>query len=128
MKSCGATHVIDRKLPSDRIVEEVKAISGGPVDLTFDAVSELDTLRELAVPVLRQGGQLVYVFPAHEEVVKKLASEKGIEAVCSRAFQSSEQTRGALAGLYAKLPELLQQGLIKVGLIANSPISSFPLC
>ncbi|KAI0807631.1 hypothetical protein C8Q74DRAFT_1228406 [Fomes fomentarius] len=36
----------------------------------------------------------------------KLASEKGIEAVCSRAFQSSERNRSALV-------ELLQQGLIK---------------
>lgn len=113
VKSYGATHVIDRKLSSDRIVEEVKIIAGGPVDLAYDAISEPDTLA-LSAAVLPQGGQFVYVLPDKEELVSRLVSEKNLKAVFAIAVQSLEKNRGALVDLYSKLPEYLEQGVIKV--------------
>ncbi|KAI0742458.1 hypothetical protein C8Q80DRAFT_908400 [Daedaleopsis nitida] len=53
VKAYSATHVNRRKLPSEKVIEEVKVIAGGPVDLAFDAVSIPGTLK-LSVAVLKQ--------------------------------------------------------------------------
>ncbi len=113
VKLYGATHVVDRKLSEERTIAEVHAIAGGPVDLVYDAVSEDSTLR-LAAAAVREGGQAVVVLPGQEELSKTLFDPKHVEWVIARGFQSSERNKGALAGLWKKLPELLKEGALKV--------------
>ncbi|KAI1789677.1 GroES-like protein [Ganoderma leucocontextum] len=111
LDSFGATHVVDRTLPSERIVEQVKAIVNGPVDLAYDAVSEESTVK-IAGAVLRSGGQLVVVLPNAAEFIKDDIEEKKIQAIQAQGVMSGVN-RGALAGLWEKLPEFLEKGLIK---------------
>ncbi len=113
VKLYGATHVVDRKLSEQRTIAEVTAIAGGPVDLVYDAVSEDSTLH-LAGAAVREGGQVVVVLPGQEELFKKLFDPKHVEWVIARGFQSSDRNKGALAGLWKKLPELLKEGVLKV--------------
>ena len=112
LTSFGATHVLDRKLPSEKIIEEVKAIAKGPVDLAYDGVSEEDTVKT-ATAVLRSGGQLVIVLPTAEGFIKDIIEEKKMQLVSALGVMSGVN-RGALAGLWEKFPELLEKGLIKV--------------
>lgn len=110
----GATHVIDRTLPEEKIVEQVKAIVGGPVDISYDAVSTAETTK-LSVAVLKpDGGRLVYVFFGQGALIAELTAGKNVEAVCARGLQTSERNLGALASLYAKLPELIKEKALKV--------------
>ncbi|KAI0702772.1 GroES-like protein [Earliella scabrosa] len=111
-RSYGATHVLDRTLPADRVIEEVQAIAGGPVDLVYDAISEPDTLA-LSVAVLCPRGRLVFVRPDMHERVGGLVVEKELQALYAQGAQCLEQTRGALSGFYEKLPALLEEGLIR---------------
>lgn len=111
LTSFGATHVLDRKLPSEKIIEEVKAIAKGPVDLAYDGVSEEDTVKT-ATAVLRSGGQLVIVLPTAEGFIKDIIEEKKMQLVSALGVMSGVN-RGALAGLWEKFPELLEKGLIK---------------
>ncbi|PIL36596.1 hypothetical protein GSI_00285 [Ganoderma sinense ZZ0214-1] len=107
----GATHVLDRTLPSEKIIEEVKVIASGSVDLVYDAVSEESTVK-LAGAVLRSGGQLVLVLASAEEPIKDIIQEKKIETVSAMGIMSGTN-RGSLEGLWEKLPEFLEKGLIK---------------
>ncbi|KAI0705980.1 GroES-like protein [Cerioporus squamosus] len=108
----GATHVIDRKLSEESTIAEIRAIAGGPVDLVYDAVSDDGTIT-LAAAAVQEGGQAVVVLPDKEELYKKLFDPKHVEWVIARGFQSSERNKGALAGLWRKLPELLEEGALK---------------
>ncbi len=129
LTSFGATHVLDRTLPSENILEEVQAIANGPVDLAFDAVSENDTL-QLASAAVRFGGQLVVVLPGSEESIKDVIQEKKIQAVPA-VGRMSGVNRGALDGLWEKLPEFLEKGLIKVGgayFIIDASVAERVLC
>lgn len=113
LKTFGATHVVDRKLSVEKIIAEIHAIAGGPVDLVYDTVSEDSTLA-LAEAAVRQGGQVVVVDPGKGELFQKLFGPKGVEWVIARGIQSSERNKGALAGLWRKLPGLLEEGVLKV--------------
>ncbi|KAI0753649.1 chaperonin 10-like protein [Fomes fomentarius] len=112
VKSYGATHVLDRKRPSEEIISEITRIAGGPVDVVYDAISEEDTLA-LSVAVARQAGQLVYTLGYKAELVQKLAAEKGLQTVAARASLLDPKDRGSVDGLLEKLPQLLREGLLK---------------
>ena len=58
-KAQGATHVIDRMLPQDQIVEQVKAIVGDLVDLSYETVVEDETIALSAAAVKPGGAALV---------------------------------------------------------------------
>ncbi|RPD53645.1 GroES-like protein [Lentinus tigrinus ALCF2SS1-7] len=112
VKAYGATHVIDRKLSQDKIIEQVKAIAGGLVDLSYETVVEEETIT-LSAAAVRPGGQLVVVLPGKEPLIQKLTEPKDVQWVIARGLQSTEQNKGALLGLLRKLPELLEEGVIK---------------
>lgn len=112
LRSFGATHVIDRTLPVEEIVEEVQTIADGPVGIVYDAVSEKSTL-QLATAALRHGGQLVLVIPGAEVAIKDVIEEKKIHIV-SAMGRMSGVTQDALANFWKKLPECLEKSLIKV--------------
>ena len=113
LKSYGATHVVDRTLPSNELINDVKAIAGGSVDLAYDAISTQDIL-DLSGELLRPGGQLVFVVPGREELIKDVIAQKKLRAICARGLLTLKQNRGALNSLLVKVPELLEQGLIRV--------------
>ncbi|KAI0779737.1 GroES-like protein [Fomes fomentarius] len=113
VKAYGATHVIDRKLPTADVVKQVTAIAGGGgVDLVYDAISTEDTLA-LSEAVARPGSQLVCVTPPLGEFVAKLAADKRLQVAVAQGSMSIEKNRGGIDGLLEKLPQLLQDGLLK---------------
>lgn len=116
VKAYGATHVIDRKLPTADIITQVTAIAGGGVDLVYDAISTQDTLA-LSEAVARPGAQLVCVNPPLGEFVTKLAADKRLQVAVAQGSLSIEKNRGGIDGLLEKLPQLLQDGLLKVGIL-----------
>ncbi len=120
LKSQGATHVIDRKLPHDAIVEQVKAIAGGLVDLSYDTVVEEETIT-LSAAAVRPGGQLVVILPGKEQLLQKLSEPKDVQWIIARGLQSTEQNKGALSGLLQTLPDLINEGVIKVRLSCSFP-------
>ncbi|TFK83846.1 GroES-like protein [Polyporus arcularius HHB13444] len=95
------------------IVEEVKAIAGDLVDLSYDTVVEDDTIA-LATAAVKPRAQLVVSIHGKEELVTKLTKPKGIQWIIGRGLQSTEQNKGALSGLLPKLPGLIEEGVIKV--------------
>ncbi len=119
LKSQGATHVLDRKLPQGTIVEQVKAIACGLVDLSYDTVVENDTIA-LATAAVKPGGQLVVSIHGKEELLTKLTKHKGVQWLIGRGLQSTEQNKGALSGLLPKLPGLIKEGVIKVREMASA--------
>ena len=112
-KHNGATHVIDRTLSQEKVVEEVLKIAGSPVDLAYDGVSEAETI-ELSVAVLRKGGSLIVLQPGKNELVNSLTAPKGVKWTFVVALGSLERNQGALAGLWERLPELLADGSLQV--------------
>ena len=59
----GATHVLDRALPSPALSAKIAPIAGGaPIELVYDAVSHADT-QALGYEVLAPGGTLVTTLP-----------------------------------------------------------------
>lgn len=105
--------MIDRKLPADKVVEQVKEIAGGPVDVVYDPLGKEDT-PAIATAVIRKGGHLVTAVPYTEDASAKLAAEKDVKVVWARGGLASKDNIGTIDGLLSKLPEYLDNGLIKV--------------
>ena len=120
LKTYGATHVIDRKLPQERILAEVRAIAGDLVDLVYDGVTD-DSTVALATVAVKDGGQVVFVLPLQEEILKGAFEPRGVQWVIAEGLQSFEVNKGALVGLWRKLPELLKEKILRVreALICN---------
>ena len=112
-KAQGATHVIDRKLSQDQIVEQVKAIVGDLVDLSYETVVEDETIA-LSAAAVKPGGQLVAILPGKEPLIQQLSEPKNVQWIIARGLQSTEQNKGALLSLLLRLPELIDEGAIKV--------------
>ncbi|KAI0702756.1 GroES-like protein [Earliella scabrosa] len=112
VKLYGATHVLDRKLPAEKLIGEIMAITGGPVDLVYDAVSEEETLI-ISVAVLRRGGQIAYVAHFREGFLKLFGAPKGLQSAAAQGSLLYERNRGSIAGLLDKLSDLLREGVIK---------------
>ncbi|KAI0705979.1 GroES-like protein [Cerioporus squamosus] len=112
LKSQGATHVIDRKLPHDKAIEQIKTIAGDLVDISYETVVEEDTIT-LSAAAVRPGGQLVVILPGKEPLIQKLSEPKEVQWIIARGLQSTEQNKGALSGLLPKLPGLIEEGVIK---------------
>ena len=112
-KAQGATHVIDRMLPQDQIVEQVKAIVGDLVDLSYETVVEDETIA-LSAAAVKPGGQLVAILPGKEPLIQQLSEPKNVQWIIAHGLQSTEQNKGALLSLLQKLSELIDEGEIKV--------------
>ncbi|OSD03833.1 GroES-like protein [Trametes coccinea BRFM310] len=108
LKSLGATHVLDRKLPSETLVKEACEIAGGPLEVVFDAVSLPDTL-VIGYQATAPTGTFVKVnsesIPGVENPEKKVHFGRGL-------FNAPFNAAVSLS-LLAKLPELLENGDIK---------------
>jgi len=67
LKSFGATHVLDRNLPRNDLVTQVKQIvKNQPIQYIYDGVSTPET-QQAGLDILAPGGHIVFVlFPAVE--------------------------------------------------------------
>jgi NADPH:quinone reductase-like Zn-dependent oxidoreductase len=63
LKSLGATHVIDRRIPLTSLRSEVERITTLPLEIVYDAVSIPDT-QQAGYNLLAPGGFMVLVLPA----------------------------------------------------------------
>ncbi|TBU38167.1 GroES-like protein [Dichomitus squalens] len=111
LKSFGATHVLDRKLPAEEIRARVSEIAGGPVGLVYDTVSVSATF-PLAVALAAPGSTVLTVQWAPEELVAQAMKDgKAVHMVLG--FYNAPVNREIGATLLASLPELLESGDIK---------------
>lgn len=113
IKSYGATHVIDRTLSTEKIIQEIKATTGGTVDIVYDAVTSEETVA-LGIEALREGGTLLVVLYHLDEFIKERSAPKKLLNVTARGIMTLPGNVGVLADLYAKLPETLERGIIRV--------------
>lgn len=115
--SLGATHVLDRKLSSERLSEEVRKITTEPLGVIFDAISLPDT-QLAAYDLLAPGGTLVLVlFPAIPK--EHLRPDKRLAKAFGQA-NYPEVNRIAAAKLYSKLTDWLREGAIEVRACAGT--------
>ena len=112
LRSLGATHVVDRKLPPEKLKEEVRAIAADkPLDVIFDAVGVPETQLP-AYELLAQGGTLALVlYPAIP--AERIDPGKRAFKVWGESM-FPEENRIAAARFYKKLPAWLEEGAIKV--------------
>lgn len=60
LKSLGATHVLDRKLPAAILKEQAAHLAGKPIPYVFDAIS-IEETQQVAYDLLAPGGTLAVV-------------------------------------------------------------------
>ena len=76
LKSLGATHVIDRSLPSDDIKSALPSLTGGkPIHLVFDSWGREREAQRLGYSVLSPGGAFVHVNPFSPDWINDLIAE-----------------------------------------------------
>ncbi|KAI0359568.1 GroES-like protein [Trametes cingulata] len=109
LKSLGATHVLDRKLPGETLVKQAVEIAGGYFDVVYDAISTPETLAT-GYKATAPTGDFVIVLPppvpgADESSQKKIHLAYGyLKDPINQDFSKS---------FLAKLPQLLEAGDIK---------------
>lgn len=106
LRSFGATHVFDRKLPAPDLISEVRKITSEPIEYIYDAVSLPET-QKLAIDLLAPGGRLTVVL---DPVVP--ATDKKISHVV--ATRLLDYNLVPLTTLYSKLTGLVENGSIQV--------------
>ena len=112
LKSLGATHALDRKLPEAELVAQVAQIAGGPVELVYDAVS-VDATFSLAFALTAPGGHAIVVQHPPEGLLEQ-AKQDGKTVHMTLGFFQPPINREIGRTLLEKLPELLESGDIKV--------------
>lgn len=113
VKSRGATHVLDRKLPQNELIPRINEIASGvPIEYIYDTVSAADSA-DVAIEVLAPGGVLVgfrtlpALIPENKRQGKTVAHE-----VYGSFHTPSNRKLGVQ--LYSKLTELLENGTLLV--------------
>ncbi|KAI0788289.1 GroES-like protein [Fomes fomentarius] len=108
VKSVGATHVVDRSLPSAALIEEIQKIAGGPIELVYDSISASDTLK-VGYDLVAPGGSLVIVSHFHD----KLPEYKEVNVVTAFGMLAVPENHEFSARLAREVERLLEQGLFK---------------
>ncbi|EIW57183.1 GroES-like protein [Trametes versicolor FP-101664 SS1] len=109
LTSIGATHIIDRTLPSDTIQAEVTKLAGHkPVEYVYDSISSAET-QQLGYEVLAPGGDLLLVNPQAIPAEKKKTSDnKKILNVF--ADVQAPENRDVVVGIWSHITELFATG------------------
>ncbi|KAI9061179.1 GroES-like protein [Trametes sanguinea] len=111
LQGFGATHVLDRNLPSVALREEVVKIAGGPVSTVYDAISLPET-QNAAFDLLAPGGKLILVLAsAVDEEKQKNANGRSIVGALGLIQLPQNVEFGKI--LYTKLTSLLEAGDLK---------------
>ncbi|EAU83237.1 hypothetical protein CC1G_12719 [Coprinopsis cinerea okayama7 len=106
LKSLGATHILDRSLSTEALQAAVKEITSTPITTVYDAISSAET-QKTGHELLAPGGQLLVTLPPSVEAAKE---KKVLGVLGVKQLPHNVQL---LRDLYAKLPELLKDGVIK---------------
>lgn len=110
LKSLGATHVIDRTLPSGTILAQVRQITPTPVRVVYDTVG-FPEAQDLGYDILAPYGTLVTVLPFAVEA-HKLTPDKQVELAHGTPFPPEYTALDV--ELYKILPSLLSRGDVRV--------------
>ena len=110
VRSLGATHVLNRKLPLADILVQTKEITTKPIKIIYDAVSNDETEIQ-AHTLLAPGGQLVLDMPATIPEAQRTPDKEVIHCTGSGHW---DENRAFAAGLYDNITRLLECGNIKV--------------
>ena len=112
LKSLGATHVLDRKLPSATLKAEAEKLAEGkPFEVVYDAISEGDTLA-LGYALTAPGGDFVVVLPTPIEGRDDAVTGKRVHMAHGLFVTAENHAIGE--SLIGALPTLLETGAIKV--------------
>ncbi|CDO69949.1 hypothetical protein BN946_scf184836.g23 [Trametes cinnabarina] len=109
LESLGATHVLDRTLPSDSVVKEAWDIAGGPIDLVFDTISSAETLAT-GYRATSPEGDFIYVLP---DPIPGADEKPQKRAHFVRGFFDVPFNRDVSKSLLANLPEIFESGQLK---------------
>jgi len=117
VKSLGATHALDRKLPSPEMVEELKKISGKPIKVIYDCMSHPDTLSQ-AYDALASGGILIH-HPGRAIDESKLTPDKE----CVQPYGGWHHPANKELGhsFFRAFPKMLESGAIKPNEVSYIP-------
>ncbi|RPD60291.1 GroES-like protein [Lentinus tigrinus ALCF2SS1-7] len=110
LKSLGATHVIDRKLPAEQIKAEAIKLGGGLFEYVFDAVSVAETL-ELGYALTAPKGDLMVVLSGAELKAAHPDTDKRIHN--AQALFVMPVNHDIAASLLAAVPRLFANGDLK---------------
>ena len=113
LKSLGATHVLDRALPTDAALAELaKLTAGAPLEFAYDAISLADT-QPLAYRALAPGGSLLLVLPNLVPAELKAPGD-GKRVVSVFGNVHPPQNRKLGVEMYSRLTEWLEKGVLVV--------------
>ncbi|KAI0717132.1 GroES-like protein [Earliella scabrosa] len=112
LKSLGATHVLDRKLPADTLKAEATKIAGGLFECVYDAVSLPETL-PVAYALTAPKGDLVVVAPTDEDALTAGDKESAKRIHMAHGLFASAVNHAVGGTLLAAVPELLESGDLK---------------
>ncbi|TFK83722.1 GroES-like protein [Polyporus arcularius HHB13444] len=110
LKSLGATHVLDRKLPAEQLKAEATKLGGGLFPYVYDAVSLSDTL-ELGLALTAPKGDFVAVLSGAELRAANPDTDKQIHS--AHGLFATPVNHEIGASLLAALPGLLESGDLK---------------
>jgi NADPH:quinone reductase-like Zn-dependent oxidoreductase len=111
-RAAGATHVIDyRTTPYDSIPAVVKGITKGPVQVIYDAISTQESQRA-DLEILGPNGSLVLTLPPAIDIPAEPKNNRWVVMVYGGVREHGNSEFGT--AMYAALPGLLADGLIKV--------------
>ena len=113
LQTLGATHVLDRNVPSDRLIAEATKLAGGLFEVVYDAISSSNTLG-VAYALTARGGNLVVVLPEAAEELETKSKEDGKSVHMAHGLFVAPVNHAIGRTLLDALPSLLQNGDIMV--------------
>ncbi|RPD54789.1 GroES-like protein [Lentinus tigrinus ALCF2SS1-7] len=114
VKSFGATHVVDRSLPRATLIQTIKQLTEGPIELVYDAISVRET-KELGYEIASPGGSLILVVPEHVDHYK-MPSGKDVRIVEAMGMFIVPENMEFGAKFTVEFEKLLQDGVVKPGI------------
>ncbi|RPD72415.1 GroES-like protein [Lentinus tigrinus ALCF2SS1-7] len=123
LKSLGATHILDRSLPSASVLAELPKLTGGaPIVYAFDAISSPET-QHLAYDSLAPEGAMITTHPFSVAILAEKEKRDGGSRKVARPYASLRLPGNLKLGaeLYARLTEWLEKGLLKPNRIEILP-------
>ncbi|TCD60664.1 hypothetical protein EIP91_009724 [Steccherinum ochraceum] len=110
LKSLGATHVVDRNLTADKLIETVKQITSEPIQIVYDSISQKAT-QNAGYDILAPGGTLIITTPRTIDE-EKITEDKPV--IRTYGSLHREQNRELGIQFYRHLPKYLESGALKL--------------
>ncbi|KAG6834121.1 hypothetical protein H0H93_011802, partial [Arthromyces matolae] len=109
LKSLGATHVLDRNLPTPSLKSALSNLTNEPIDIdidiVYDAISLADT-QQTGNDLLVPNGSLITVLNL------AITKREDVQHIQVGGILKLPQNKELLEDLYANLPQLLEEGKI----------------